>query len=180
MVGKYSAHLEIDEKTFDKQGVKDSITNALSKAKEELSKISVDFDENMDTSTAEGKMEYFAKSFGRTMTNFGKELGQLGIIMGQAAGDVAVQALAMTENLVSNIKLDVELKENGEVSTYSTNGNNIQFSGTKWEVTDNKFIFKDDDGRTQHEYTIADLTDNGFVLIQDKYRLVFERKLQKK
>lgn len=175
MTGKYNVHLELNENTIDKKGIKDSITNALSKAKEELSKVNVDFDLQRDTSTAEGKMEFFAKSFAKTMANFGKDLGNLGIMMGEAAGDVAVQAMEMTENLISKIKMDVELKENGEVVSLSGHNANIQFTGKKWEVVGDKFILKDEEYRTNHEYTITDHTDKGFILVQDKYRLVFER-----
>ena len=32
MVGTYSVHLELDTKTFDKQSVKDSVSQALNKA----------------------------------------------------------------------------------------------------------------------------------------------------
>jgi hypothetical protein len=175
MTGKYSVHLELDEKTFDKQGIRDSVAQAISKAKDELSKAKVDFDLKMDTSTAEGKMEYYAKSFAKTMSSFGKDLGELGILMGEAAGDVAVSAMEMTENLVQHIKMDVELKEDGTIATDSNLVNNIQFSGTKWETKDNVFILKDEDGKTKHEYKITDESDKGFVLAQDKYRLVFEK-----
>ena len=179
MVGKYNVHLELDEKTFDKQGVKDSITEALSKAKDELSKMKTDFDTKMDTSTEEGKMEYYAKSFAKTMASFGKDLGELGILMGQAGGDVAVKAMEMTENLVQHIKMEVELKVDGKMTTHSMLANNIQFSGSRWEVKGDQFIFKDDEGNTKHEYKITDLTDHGFVLLHDKYKLVFEKKEMK-
>lgn len=176
MTGKYSVHLELSEKTFDKQGVKDSITQALSKAKEELSKMKIEFDEKMDTSSEEGKMEYYAKSFAKTMASFGKDLGELGILMGEAGGDVAVKAMEMTENLVQHIKIDVELKENGKISSDSSTVNKVQFEGSEWEVKDDTFIFKDEYGKTKHEFKIVDKTDLGFVLAQDKYRLVFVRK----
>lgn len=180
MTGNYSVHLELDEKTFNKQGVRDSVTQALSKAKDELSKVKVEFDLKMDTSTAEGKMEYYAKSFAKTMSSFGKDLGELGILMGEAAGDVAVSAIEMTENLIQHIKMDVELKEDGTIATDSSLVNNVQFSGSKWEVKDNLFILKDEDGKTKHEYKIADQSDKGFVLVQDKYRLVFEKRSESK
>lgn len=176
MVGKYDVHLELNEKTFDKQGVKDSVTEALSKAKEGLSKMKIEFDEKMDTSTAEGKMEYYAKSFAKTMASFGKDLGELGILMGEAAGDVAVKAMDMTEGLVQHIKMDVELKENGRMITNSNLIYKVQFSGSQWEVKDDTFIFRDDEGHAKHEYKIVDKTDNGFVLLHDKYRLIFVKK----
>ena len=176
MTGKYKVHLVLDEKTFDKQGVKDSVTAAMSKAKEELSKMKVEFDEKMDTSTAEGKMEYYAKSFAKTMASFGKDLGELGILMGEAGGDVAVKAMEMTETLVQNIKMDVELKEDGKIATDSSLLNKVQFEGTQWEVNGDNFIFKDDEGKVKHEYKIVDKTDEGFVLLHDKYRLVFVKK----
>lgn len=176
MTGKYNVHLELNEKTFDKQGVKDSITEALTKAKEELSKMKTEFDSQMDTSTEEGKAEYYAKSFAKTMASFGKDLGELGILMGQAAGDVAVGAMDLTESLIKKIKMDVELKENGKIITHSLMADNIHFSGSQWEIKDDMFILKDDEGRGKHEYKIADKTDNGFVLLHERYRLVFDRK----
>lgn len=175
MIGKYKVHLELDEKTFDKQGVKDSITMAISRAKDELSKMNIRFDNTIDTNTTEGKMEYIAQSFAKTMGNFGKDLSELGILMGEAAGDVAVKAMEMTENLVQHIKMDVELQENGKIQTSSSTINNVQFEGTQWEVKENMFVFKDETGKTKKEFKISDHTNEGFVLLHDKYRLVFER-----
>lgn len=178
MTGKYSVHLEFNEKTFDKQGVKDSISQALTKAKEELSKMKTDFDLKMDTSTADGKMEYYAKSFAQTMASFGKDLGELGILMGEAAGDVAVNAMEMTENLVQHIKMDVELKEDGKIASDSSLMNKVQFEGSQWEVKEDIFYFKDENGKIKNEYKISDQTNKGFVLLHDKYRLVFVKKEQ--
>lgn len=182
MIGKYNVHLELDAKTFNKQGVKDSVTDALSKAKDELSKVKLEFDTKMDssgidTTTAEGKMEYFAKSFAKTMSSFGKDLGELGILMGEAAGDVAVKAMEMAETLVQHIKMEVELTEEGKIVTDSSLVNKVHFIGSQWEVKDDIFILKDDDGKTKHEYKITDHSDKGFVLTHDKYRLVFDKKL---
>lgn len=178
MTGKYSVHLEFNEKTFDKQGVKDSISQALAKAKEELSKMKTDFDLKMDTSTTDGKMEYYAKSFAQTMASFGKDLGELGILMGEAAGDVAINAMEMTENLVQHIKMDVELKEDGKIASDSSLVNKVQFEGSQWEVKEDTFYFKDENGKIKHEYKITDQTNKGFVLMHDKYRLVFVKKEQ--
>ncbi|MBK6545470.1 MAG: hypothetical protein IPO78_03100 [Saprospiraceae bacterium] len=179
-VGNYKLHVELDEKTFDKKGVKDSVSQAFSKAKEELSKVKDEMDlkmdtSKMDTSTAEGKMEFIAKSFAKTMASFGKDLGELGILMGEAAGDVAVKALDMTENLLQNIKMDVELQENGKIVTSSSIINNIQFVGSNWDVQNNLFLFKDENGKIQNEYTILENSTDRFVLAHDKYRLIFDR-----
>lgn len=181
MVGTYKVHVELDEKTFNKQGVRDSVSEALTKAKDELSKAKVELDQKLDsskvdTSTTEGKIEFVAKSFAKTMASFGKDLGELGIIMGEAAGDVAVKALDMTESLLKNINMDVELKEDGKLVTSSSIINKIQFVGSNWEVKENKFYFKEENGTIQNEYEILESNDKGFVLSQDKYRLVFERK----
>ena len=181
MVGTYKVHVELDEKTFNKQGVRDSVSEALTKAKEELSKAKVELDQKLDsskvdTSTTEGKIEFVTKSFAKTMASFGKDLGELGIIMGEAAGDVAVKALDMTESLLKNINMDVELKEDGKLVTSSSIINKIQFVGSNWEVKENKFYFKEEDGTIQNEYEILENNEKGFVLVQDKYRLVFEKK----
>lgn len=176
MTGRYFVHLELDNKTFDKQSVKDSITAAMSKAKEELSKMKVEFDAKMDTSTEEGKMEYYAKSFAKTMASFGKDLGELGILMGEAAGDVALQAMEMTENLVQHIKMEVELKDDGSINSDSKLMNKVKFEGTRWEIKEDRFFLKDENGTVKTEYTISDVTNSGFVLLHDKYRLVFTKK----
>ncbi len=181
MVGSYKVHLELDPKSFDKQSVKDSVTQALNKAKDELSKAHSEFSQQMDTSsidtsTAEGKMEFIAKSFAKSITSFGKDLGQLGILMGEAAGDVAVKAMDMTEELVQKIHMDVELKADGKIVSSSNFVNNIQFVGSNWEVKDDQFTFISSDQQTRHVYKIAELKDSGFTLVQDKYRLVFTKK----
>ncbi|HRG69659.1 MAG: hypothetical protein JNL65_01950 [Saprospiraceae bacterium] len=181
MVGTYAVHLELDSKSFDKQSVKDSVSQALNKAKEEISKAQSEFAQQMDTSTidtstAEGKMEFIAKSFAKSLSSFGKDLGELGIMMGEAAGDIAVNAMDMTEELIQKIKMDVELRADGKMVSSSAFVKNIQFMGSNWEVKDDQFIFTNSENQHKHQYKITELTENGFVLVQDKYRLIFTRK----
>ncbi len=181
MVGKYEVHLELDQNHFNKQTVRDSINNALGKAKEELTKAKVEMDAEMDTafidtSTAEGKMEYFAKSFAKSMAAFGKDLGEMGILLGEAAGDVATGAMDFAENVVRKVHMDVELAADGKIITSSSLANRVQFVGSTWEVHDQTFIFKDDKGQIKNEYKILQQDDTGFVLGHEKYRLVFSKK----
>lgn len=181
ITGKYSVHLELDQKQFNKQTVKDSIAQAMSKAKEDLAKAKIEVDASMDTSfidtsSFEGKMEYFAKSFAKSMASFGKDLGEMGILLGEAAGDVAAGAMDFTESLLQKIKLEIELQENGQVVTSSALANDIQFIGTHWEVAGDTLTFKDNNGMKVQAYQVADLTPNGFQLLHNKYKLVFVRK----
>lgn len=181
MVGKYSVHLELDQKKFNKQAVRDSITEALTKAKDDITKVKEEVDVKMDTafidtSSFEGKMEYFAKSFAKSMASFGKDLGELGILLGEAAGDVATGAMDFTESLIQKIKLDIELLENGKIVTSSDIANKIQFVGSTWEVQNDSLTFKDDNGIVVQTYQILEKNPKGFVLVHDKYRLIFNRK----
>ncbi|MBK8954754.1 MAG: hypothetical protein IPM34_04255 [Saprospiraceae bacterium] len=181
MVGKYSVHLELDQKNFDKKAVHDSIKEAMTKAKDDLAKAKEELDAKMDTafidtSSFEGKMEYFAKSFAKSMASFGKDLGELGILLGEAAGDVATGAMDFTESLLQKIKLDIELLPNGKLETSSEIANKIKFIGSSWEVKNDSISFKDDNGLHVQTYLIQDKTDKGFVLVHDKYRLIFNKK----
>lgn len=181
MVGKYKVHLELDQSSFNKQAVRDSINESLTKAKEELNKAHVEMEEDLstafiDTSTAEGKMEYFAKSFAKAMSSFGKDLGDLGIKLGEAAGDVAAGAMDFTETLLQKIQLDVELKSDSSIVSSSELVKTVQFVGSKWEVKGDTFYFKDDYDRVKSEYQILEINDKGFILGQHKYKLVFDKK----
>ncbi len=181
MVGKYSAHLELDQTQFNKQAVRDSINTALGKVKDDLAKAKIEMDVEMDTSfidtsTAEGKMEYFAKSFAKSIAAFGKDLGEMGILLGEAAGDVATGAMDFADNVVSKVHLDVELAADGKIITSSDLANRVQFVGSSWEVKDQTFLFKDDKGQVKSEYKILQQDENGFVLGHEKYRLIFTKK----
>lgn len=181
MVGKYKVHLELDQSSFNKQAVRDSINESLTKAKEELNKAHNEMEEDLstafiDTSTAEGKMEYFAKSFAKAMSSFGKDLGDLGIKLGEAAGDVASGAMDFTETLLQKIQLDVELKSDSSIVSSSELVKTVQFVGSKWEVKGDTFYFKDDYNRVKSEYQILELNEKGFILGQHKYKLVFDKK----
>lgn len=176
--GHYRVHLELDEKAFDKEGIQARVADTLSKAKEDLSKAKLEFDEKMDTSfsdvsNAEGKLEYFVKSFAKTMSSFGKDLGEFGILLGEAAGDLAVKAMDLTEGLVSRIQLDVELQSDGKLVTHSDLLNKVQFIGSRWQIDGDRFLFQDEEKGTQHEFKISSQDPNQFVLSRDKYRLVF-------
>lgn len=181
MVGQYKVHLELDQSSFNKQAVRDSINESLNKAKEDLNKAHSEMEEDfstafIDTSTAEGKMEYFAKSFAKAMSSFGKDLGDLGIKLGEAAGDVAAGAMDFTETLLQKIQLDVELKSDSSIVSSSELVKTVQFVGSKWEVKGDTFYFKDDYDRIKSEYKIIELNDQGFILGQNKYKLIFDKK----
>lgn len=49
--------------------------------------------------------------------------------------------------------------------------------GSNWEVKEDQFIFKNSENQQLHQYKITELTDKGFVLVQDKYRLIFNKKI---
>ncbi len=181
MTGNYTVHLELDKQQFNKQAVRDTIAEAMTKAKDDLAKAKLEIDASMDTSfidtsSFEGKMEYFAKSFAKSMAGFGKDLGEMGILLGEAAGDVAAGAMDFTESLIQKIKLDIELKENGQVITSSELANRIQFIGTKWEISGDTLTFKDNNDTKVQSYPVTELSANGFVLLHNNYRLVFIRK----
>jgi len=181
MTGIYSVHLELDHDKFNKEHVHDTVAKAMEKAREELSRFKTEVDQKIDTafidtSTTQGRMEYFAKSFAKSMTAFGKDLGELGILLGEAAGDVASEAVDFTEILVRQIQLDVELLADGQIVTHSPVARKIQFVGSRWEVSGDQFLMKDDQDKVVRSYKITSQTDGGFELTHDQYRLVFVRK----
>ncbi|MBP8725100.1 MAG: hypothetical protein KBF37_01620 [Saprospiraceae bacterium] len=181
MTGIYSVHLELDHDKFNKEHVHDTVAKAMDKAREELSRLKTEVDQKIDTafidtSTAQGRMEYFAKSFAKSMAAFGKDLGELGILLGEAAGDVASEAVDFSETLVRQIQLDVELLADGKIVTHSPMARKIQFVGSRWEVSGDQFLMKDDQDKVVRSYQITSQSDRGFELTHDQYRLVFVRK----
>ncbi|HRI01546.1 MAG TPA: hypothetical protein PK006_10880 [Saprospiraceae bacterium] len=176
LAGKYQAHIEIDKSKLNSAGVKDSIELQLSKAKEELQKI--DFKNEMDlskidTSTAEGKLEYAAKEFAGSMTNLGKELGSIGLNLGKFLGDVTINGINDLELGLHDLKFDVELQEDGDIKTDQEWIAWMYLKNVSWEQSNDQFILKNKDGvlRT-FKFTTK---DDGFILEENAMKVVLTK-----
>lgn len=87
LVGNYTVTLSLRDGVVNTEAIKDSINDAMSKASEELNKAKLEMNEefnfaDIDTTTPEGKIEYAAKKFGKTIAEAGLGMGELGKEMG--------------------------------------------------------------------------------------------------
>lgn len=182
MVGQYDVSLELNEEAIDKKSIKKQIDDAMSKADEEIEKsreeMMKDIDlENIDTTTLEGKLEYLGKSFGSKMGNIGLDIGKLSKDLGGLIGDITNGSIDFSTSLLRNLKLDIELQEDGDVKVKNKMVS-MGFNNATWKVEGDAFILTKAGEKTKDEYKIVNRDAKGFTIEKDKLQLHFTKKTE--
>lgn len=178
LVGNYVVSARLSDKTLNSTVIKDSIDLALSKVKEELQiakeEMKREFDASaVDTSTLEGKLEYLAKSFG-------KEVADVGIDMsGEFSGlisDIATKGFDLSKNLLTKLKIDVELQADGDIKAKGSIGS-LGLNNATWQVKGDQFIVSRSDSTEGTDiFDIIEKNDQGFILNKDELNIIFTKK----
>lgn len=180
MVGLYVVSAQLTDGVFDKEDIKSSITDAFKEAKNDIAKakdeIKTEFDLlTIDTSTVEGKIEYAAKKFSKSMAELGTSMGEIGTELGGLISGLTTSGFDLGENLLKNMKLDVELQSDGDIKVNNP-WVNIGLKNAKWEVKGNQFILIRDNNETPDVFEIKDRNANGFTLSKDEIEIQFVKK----
>lgn len=180
MVGTYEVKARLKEGTIDKNAIKEEIRSAMDKAKEDIEKAKDDINNDLDlsaidTSTLDGKLEYAAKSFSKSMTDAGLEIGNLTNDFGQALSGIAESGLNFSENILKVLNIQVELQADGDIK--SKNGIfNMGLSNAKWEIKDNQFILLGQGSSAPESMKILKRDASGFSVEKDNLILDFVKK----
>jgi len=177
MVGNFKVTGRLKEGTVNKSAIRDSINNAMKKASEELKKAKKEMTEEMDvsgidTTTAEGKIEYAAKQMAGSFSQLGEGLGDLTGQLGEMVSGVTVNGLDMAESIIKNLNISVELQEDGDIKS---RGSIVDFGlrNAKWEVKDGMFLLYKDEGQEPEVFKISQRSSKGFILEKDKFLIDF-------
>jgi hypothetical protein len=178
--GTYDMQVKFEKNLIDKLAIQDSIKTALAEAEKEITNAKVEIKEDLDgskidTTTPEGKMEFAAKKFGEGMSEMGNSLGTMAKGMAEMAGNMAEGGIELADNLLKNLKVRVELLEDGSVKGSSLNFSGVRMDDATWDVRDKKFYLKSNKDSSEEEFKITKVTDTGFELEKDKATLVFTR-----
>lgn len=182
MVGNYSVTASLAEGTINKSAIRDSIQTAMEKAEDDIKKAKEEIEKELnlndiDTTTTEGKIEFAAKKFGKSMADIGVNMGELGKDMGNLFSNLAVDGISLSESILKNINIDVELLQDGKIKT---KGGLISLGlkDATWLVNDDYFLLKTNESDTQDTFRIKDRHAEGFVLEKDKLLITFSKKAQ--
>lgn len=178
LVGEYEISVRLKEKSKEVlNSMKDSVKLALQEAKKQMAdtKISLDLND-IDTSTAEGKIEYAAKSLTKQFTDsLSPEFGMLadGVsALAHSTGDIGIK---MLETVLKLVTIQVSLKEDGSIST-NQELIKAQFNtDLKWKQDGDKFILLNSDGATEQSFIIQNRRDSGFDLVNEEISLHFQK-----
>jgi DNA-binding protein Fis len=102
LVGNYNVSFSLKEDIIDNKSIRDSINYAFEKAAVDIEKAKRELDEelnlsSLDTSQLEGKIEYAAKSFSKSIADIGLNFGGLGKDLGGLISGIATSTLGLTE-----------------------------------------------------------------------------------
>ena len=182
MVGQFVVSADLNEEAIDKKAIKKDIDDAMKKAGEEIEKsreeMMKDIDlENIDTTTLEGKLEYLGKSFGSKMGNIGLDIGKLSKDFGGLISDITSGSIDFSTSFLRNLKLDIELQEDGDVKVKNKMVS-MGFNNATWKVDGDTFILTNSDDNTTDEFKIINRESKGFTLEKDKLQLHFTKKTE--
>ena len=180
MVGIYDVKAKLKEGTIDKKSVTEEIKSAMEKAGDDLKKAKNDIEKDLDlssidTSTIEGKLEYAAKNFGKSMTEAGLELGDLTEELGAALGGMAESGIDFSENMLKMVNLQVELQADGDIKAKNSIFN-MGLSNARWKIKGDEFILIKNDSQQPESMKILKRDDSGFSLEKDNLILQFVKK----
>lgn len=178
--GTYELKIKFEENLLNNENIKDSIRLGLAEAKKAIAaakeEVSEEFDmKNIDTTTAEGKIEFASKAFGKGMAEMGMSLGALATEMGTIAGDVADGGFGLAENIMKNLKIRLELMEDGKIKGSTGSISSISMDDATWDIRNKKFYLKSKKDSSEEEFKIIRKTDNGFELEKNKTKFIFTR-----
>ena len=178
--GTYDMQVKFEKNLIDKLAIQDSIKTALAEAEKEIDKAKLEVKEDIDvskidTSTSKGKMEYAAKEFGQGMSEMGTTLGTMAKGMAEMAGHMAKGGIELADNLLKNLKVRIELLDDGKVKGSSLNFSGVHMDDATWDVRNKKFYLKSNKDSSEEEFNITKVTDTGFELEKDKATLVFTK-----
>lgn len=179
MTGKFIVNFSMKEDAVKKDQIKNRISDALNEAKDELTNAKRDLDRefdvnNIDTTTVEGKIEYSAKMFGKSMAQFGLQLGELGKNMGGIFGNLAEQGINLSAAMLNKIEVEVELLEDGDIKTEDSMLN-FSTANARWEVKEDEFIISNRDNEPTGIFKIIDRNNQGFVIEKENVQINFKR-----
>lgn len=182
MVGNYTVTASLAEGVIDKNAIRDSIQTAMEKAEEDIKKAKEEIEKELnlndiDTTTTEGKIEFAAKKFGKSMADIGVNMGELGKDMGNLFSNLAEDGIGLSESILKNLDIDVELLQDGKIKTKG----GIISLGLKdatWLVKDDYFLLKTSESDTQDTFKIKDRHPDGFELEKDKLLITFTKKAE--
>lgn len=180
LVGNYTVTLSLRDGVVNTEAIKDSINDAMSKASEELNKAKLEMNEefnfaDIDTTTPEGKIEYAAKKFGKTIAEAGLGMGELGKEMGSLFSGLAEGGIGITKSLLENMTFDVELQAEGNIMA-SGSVLNIGLNDKTWKVVGDDFIIMDANQKEDQILKIKERSDRGLTLTKDDIIIILVKK----
>ncbi|MCO6464755.1 MAG: hypothetical protein J5I52_11470 [Saprospiraceae bacterium] len=183
MVGSYIVNLQLNEKKYNKEAIQIQVDSAMNKAKDEFARTKSEMDhkfadiEKIDTTTFEGKMEYMAMSLGKSLSDFGNNLTQMGDGLKNMMTALGGESLDLLKGITDEMTVEVELQADGDIKI-KDNLFSFGFNNSKWELKDNKFIVQRNlDNEKPIEFTVSEVNDEGFILSREDFKLIFKRKI---
>jgi hypothetical protein len=180
MVGTFEVSGKLKDGTIDTDEISNSVSDAMNEVKTEMQKARREIDQefdlaNIDTTTAEGKIEYAAKKFGKSMSDLGLSMGEMGKDLGNIFGGLAEDGMGLAQSILKNINAEIELQADGDVKAKNSLIN-ISLPNASWQVDGDQFILFTDHKAQSDTFLISNKSTEGFILSKDELELHFVKK----
>lgn len=180
MVGLYEVSAQLKDGTVNTNEITKSVSDAMKDVKTEMQKARNEIDQeldlaNIDTTTAEGKIEYAAKKFGKSMSDIGLTMGELGKDLGNLFGGLAGEGVGLAQSILKNINAEIDLQADGDLKANSSLIS-ISLPNATWKVDGDQFILFTDNKAESDTFLITKKSTEGFILSKDELELHFMKK----
>lgn len=118
--GMYKVRIELQKNKLQMPGLRDSVEAGMKSTQKALSEAQhmTDLDlTKIDTSTIEGKVEYSATAFAKSIFQIGIQLGNVGDEIGKYADQLSTESISGLASFLDQQIFEVQLFEDGSIKT---------------------------------------------------------------
>ena len=176
--GMYKVRIELQKNKLQMPGLRDSVEAGMKSTQKALSEAQhmTDLDlTKIDTSTIEGKVEYSATAFAKSISQIGIQLGNVGDEIGKYADQLSTESISGLASFLDQQIFEVQLFEDGSIKTKGDMITRFIFKMYLWDVKDNQFVLSDENNNLIQNFEIQERTQNSFVVQNDLLKLHFQK-----
>jgi hypothetical protein len=178
LAGIYDVKMQIHDDLLQREEWKDSVRIALEEAKESLKDINIESDlelSQIDTTTAEGRIEYAAKNIVKEISGKNLPVEQIGTGIIQLAEGLLNGGLGIAKSILNHLSFQVELLPDGQIKGNDLALNTISAENAHWESTRDSFYLSDKENESKTGFYIKESDSKGFIITKEKVDFIFTR-----
>jgi hypothetical protein len=130
--------------------------------------------EEIDTTTAEGKIKYAARQFEKSMESLGENVSSLGKGISDVFSAIAENGIHIKNGILDDVHFKAELQEDGDIKIKDMPFDLFQVNDAKWEVKGKHFYIIRPESDTA-TFEILKKSGKQIVLVNKNLKITLDR-----